>query len=94
MPFFRVFSLQISEHRNIPAILPNYFGHLCKVKSLPASTEMFLPFYRIISEGNMLVGLVIVDLEDLAEGSLPDHFEYFIAVGYVVVGYVRVGALQ
>ena len=42
----------------------------------------------------MLVGLGIVDLEDLAEGSLPDHFEYFIAVGYVVVGYVRVGALQ
>jgi hypothetical protein len=37
---------------------------------------------------------VIVDLEDLAKGSLADHLEYFIAICYVVVGYVRVGALK
>ena len=54
MPLSRIFPLQISEHRNIPAILPNYFSHLGKVNCLPASpasTEIFLPFYRIISEG-------------------------------------------
>ena len=42
----------------------------------------------------MLMSLVIVDLEDLAERSLADHFEYFIAICYVVVWYVRVGALK
>ena len=35
-----VFSRQISENRNIPAILPNYFGYLCNVKSLLASTRI------------------------------------------------------
>ena len=32
LPMSRVFSLQIIENRNIPAILPNYFGHLLYVK--------------------------------------------------------------
>ena len=40
------------------------------------------------------MGLVIVDFEDLAEWSLADHFEYFVAIRYMVVGYVRVGTLK
>ena len=42
----------------------------------------------------MLVRLVIVDLEHLAEGPLPYHFQDLVPICYVVVGYVRVWALK
>ena len=45
-------------------------------------------------EGDVLVGLVVVDLEHLAEGALTDHLQDLVPVGYVVVGYVCVGALK
>ena len=45
-------------------------------------------------EGDVLVGLVVVHLEDLAEGPLADDFEDLVSVAYVVMGYVRVGALK
>ena len=44
-------------------------------------------------ESDVLVGLVIVGLDHLAEASLAYHLEHLVPVGQVIVRYVRVGAL-
>jgi len=44
-------------------------------------------------ESHVYVILVIEGLDDLAETSLPDHFENLIAIANVIVLYVDVGAL-
>jgi len=44
-------------------------------------------------ESYMLMGLVVVDLEDLAEGALADDLEDLVPICYVVVWYVRIRTL-
>lgn len=44
-------------------------------------------------EGHVLVGLVVVHLQDLSKTSLPYHFQDLVAVGYVIVWDVCVGTL-
>ena len=44
-------------------------------------------------QGDVRIGFVVEGLDDLAEASLANHFEDFIAVAHVVVLYVNVGAL-
>ena len=60
MPLSRVFSLQISEHRNIPAILPNYFGHLGKVKRLPPPPKYFCHVTELFQRAKGCAGKIPV----------------------------------
>ena len=60
MALSRVFSLQISEHQNIPAILPNYFGHLGKVKVCPPPTKYFCHFTKLFQRAKVCAGKIPV----------------------------------
>lgn len=53
--------------------------------------EAFLVAYHF--ESDVLVGLVVVRLDDLSEATLPDDFEHFVPVSDVVVWDVNVGTL-
>ena len=45
-------------------------------------------------EGNVLVGLVVVHLQDLSEATFAYHFKDLVAVGYVIMWDVCVGTLN
>ena len=45
-------------------------------------------------ESGVLLGLVVIHLEDLSEGSLAEHPEHLVPVGHVVVAHVDVATLR